>query len=130
MNGFAAISGKAWILAAMTAAALALGGCVAAPPPRDRGYAPPPYAPAPGYHQIYRGHDIRYDANLGVYLIVDMPNHYFFNDNYYRYHEGRWYYSRDLEKHWRHYDERKLPPGLAKKYRHDDRDKHGRRDDH
>ena len=114
---------------ALAAAALAAAACVAPPARRGPEYAPPPRSPAPGYHQLYRGHDIRYDANLGVYVVLDLPNHYFYNDHYYRFHSGHWYYSRDLDEHWRRYDERKLPPGLAKKYRREDKDWHRGRDD-
>jgi len=123
-------SRKKRLVITMSVAVFAGAGCVAAPAHRGSVYAPPPYAPAPGYHQMYRGHDIRYDANLGVYIVMDLPNHYYFDDNFYRYHSGRWYYSHDLEKHWRHYDGHKLPPGLAKKYRHEDNGRHRDRDHH
>ncbi len=121
--------GNTLLLTAMLCAGLAITGCVAYPAHREGVYAPPPRAPAPGYHQMYYGHDLRYDVNLGVYLVVGMPNHYFYHDNYYRYHEDRWYHSHDLKGNWRTYDERKLPPGLAKKYGHDNRGK-GRKGDH
>ena len=110
---------KLWLMTAMTCAFLALSACVAAPAPRDEVYAPPPRSPAQGYHQMYRGHDIRYDAGLGVYALMDLPNYFFFEGNYYRYHDGHWNYSRDMKSRWRNYDERKLPPGLAKKYAHE-----------
>ena len=108
---------------------LTVAGCVAYPAPRGEVYGPPPHAPAPGYHQVYRGHDLRFDANLGVYVVVDLPNHYFFNDRYYRFHRGYWYYSRDLNGKWRHYKGRKLPPGLAKKYGYEEHGQHRRRYD-
>ncbi len=123
-------SGNALLLTAMVGAVVAVTGCVAYPAHRGGVYAPPPYAPADGYHQAYYGHDLRYDVNLGVYLVVDRPNHYYYHDNYYRYDAGRWYYSHDLNDRWRTYDERKLPPGLAKKYGHDNRGKGRKRDYH
>ena len=106
-------------MTAMSCAVAALAACVAYPAGQRESYPPPPRAPAAGYHQEYRGHDLRWNASLGVYVIMDMPNHYFYNGDYYRYHRGQWYYSRDMKKRWRHYDERKLPPGLAKKYPHE-----------
>ena len=121
---------KILLTMAMVCAVLAASGCVAYPAHRGAVYPPPPRAPAPGYHQEYRGHDLRYDANLGVYVILDMPNHYFYHDNYYRYHRGRWYYSHDLKEHWRTYDERRLPPGLARKYHHDKDERDRNRDHH
>jgi len=108
---------------AMSCAAAALAGCVAYPAGQRESYPPPPRAPAAGYHQEYRGHDLRWNASLGVYVIMDLPNHYFYNGDYYRYHRGQWYYSRDMKKRWRHYDERKLPPGLAKKYPREKKEK-------
>jgi len=122
--------GNALLLTAMVGAVVAVTGCVGYPAHRGGVYAAPPYAPENGYRQSYYGHDLRYDGSLGVYLILDRPHHYYYRDNYYRYDAGRWYYTRDLNKRWRSYDERKLPPGLAKKYGHDDRGRDRKRDYH
>ena len=106
------------LVTVITCAFLALSACVATPTPRGEVYAPPPHSPAPGYQQMYRGHDIRFDAGLGVYVVMDLPNYYYFDGNYYKYHRDHWYSSHDMKSKWRDYDERKLPPGLAKKYAH------------
>jgi len=123
-------SANRMLKAAISCAILTVSGCVAYPAPRGEVHGPPPHAPAPGYHQVYRGHELRFDANLGVYVILDLPNHYFFNDRYYRFHGGHWYYNRDLNGKWRPYQARKLPPGLMKKYEHEERRQHRKQEDH
>jgi hypothetical protein len=110
-------------MTAMTGALLLAAGCVVYPhgnAGNDRNYGPPPHAAKHGYRQPYNGHEVRYDAHLGVYLVVGMPNYYYLDNQYYRYDQNRWYYSQDVNKGWRDYDERRLPPGLAKKYAHED----------
>jgi hypothetical protein len=75
-----------------------------------------PHSHGYGYTYSHYGHDLRYDNHLGVYIVVGMPHHYFYHDRYYRYYDDRWYSSAELNGGWRHYDQRRLPPGLAKKY--------------
>jgi len=58
------------------------------------------------------------DGNLGVYIVVGLQDYYYYDNNYYRYDRDRWYYSNELDRNWRDYNESKLPPGLAKKYGH------------
>lgn len=96
---------------------LSMTGCVVYPEHQnDYGYGPPPHAPAHGYRTKYHNHDLIYDAPLGVYVVVDLPDIYFSNNYYYRHsHEG-WFYSHYVDRDWDRYDESKLPPGLAKKY--------------
>lgn len=82
----------------------------------DNGYGPPPHAPAHGYRAKYQGHDLVYDSNLGVYVIIGLQDYYYGDGYYYRHTDDHWYYSKDLDNHWDNYDDRQLPPGLAKKY--------------
>ena len=129
MKNMKALLGTVFVVSALT-----LTGCVVHPE-HQQGYGPPPHAPAHGYRYKYHDHDLVYDANLGVYLLVGLTGYYFLNEIFYHHRHDGWYYSRKFDRDWRHYDDRdhKLPPGLAKKYRDDDRehgDNHGHdRDD-
>ena len=123
--------------------ALALGGCVHGSsssvevarraPVVEQGrhhHGPPPHAPAHGYrrkHQRYHDrhphhHDhagrvrLVFDSELGVYLVVDLPNHYFWNGSYLRIQDGDWYASPELYGRWAPCSSRSLPPGLRKKH--------------
>lgn len=118
------------IMAVMISAVLVVSGCVVYPAHNGAGYGPPPHAPAHGYRHKYQGHDVIYDSNLGVYAVVGWQNYYFYDNNYYKRDNDRWYYSRDLDRDWREYKEDKLPPGLARQYGHrnDDNRKDGRGD--
>ena len=112
---------KILVTTVLTGAILMASGCAVYPDEQGgygRNYGPPPRTANDGYQQSYGGHNVRYDSHLGVYLVVGMPDYYYQNNQYYRYdrNRNRWYHSRDLNKGWRNYDERKLPPGLAKKY--------------
>jgi len=95
-----------------------LAGCSAYPIyGQNRGYSPPPQAPAHGYRYKHQGHDLVYDSGLGAYVVVGMTGVYFYDGIYYRYARDHWYYTYDLNKKWRPgRDSRGLPPGLAKKY--------------
>jgi hypothetical protein len=102
---------------------LAMSGCVVhATHPQGYGYGPPPHAPAHGYRHKYHNHDLVYDANLGVYIVLGFTDYYFLDDIYYHHRHDGWYYSRDFDRDWRQYKDKRLPPGLAKKYRDRDRD--------
>jgi hypothetical protein len=97
---------------------LTASGCAVYPAHHhhDRGYGPPPHAPAHGYRAKQHHHDLVYDVHLGVYVVVGLHDHYYHNGHYYKHVRDGWYYSRYSDKDWRRYDERKLPPGLARKY--------------
>jgi len=117
------------IMAVMISAVLVISGCVVYPAHSSAGYGPPPHAPAHGYRYNYQGHDVVYDSNLGVYIVVGLQDYYFYDNNYYRYSNNRWYYSRDLDRDWRDYDDKRLPPGLAKRYGHGKNDRDDYRSD-
>ena len=108
-------------------------GCVVHPGyDHHNGYGPPPHAPAHGYRHKYNNHDLLYDSGLGVYVVVGVPDFYFIDGNYYRHSHDGWYYSREYDRDWKPYKDhdRKLPPGLSKKYRdHDRGDDRGHGDD-
>lgn len=121
-------------MSVLTGSLLMTASCVTSPNDygrNDRNHHPPPHSANNGYRQKYNGHEVRYDAHLGVYKVVGKRNYYYLDNQYYRYDRKRWYSSQHVDRGWRDYDERRLPPGLAKKYarkdKHHDR-KHNDRD--
>lgn len=96
---------------------------------RHHGYGyeqgPPPHAPAHGYRARHHHHDLIYDAYLGVYIVPGYDDYYFYDDHYYRYYDGYWLYSRDLDDRWRRADYDRIPHKLRRSkehYRDDRRD--------
>ena len=73
---------------------------------------PPPHAPAHGYRRKYQGVELVYDSGRGIYVVIDLPNHYYFKGHYYRLGEIEWEVGVGLEGPWKviSYDE--LPKGL------------------
>lgn len=98
------------------------------PPARIEGGGPPgppPHAPAHGYRRKQRSHgggevDLVFDAGLGVYVVVGVPNRYFWDGYYLRLDDDQWYASVDLDGDggWEPRSEGKVPPGLQKKRGH------------
>ncbi len=84
------------------------------------GHGPPPHAPAHGYrrkHQhAYHEHggaaELIFDNGLGVYVVVDVPNHYYWNGAYLRIDGGRWSTSSYLDGDWNPCPEQSVPGGL------------------
>ena len=111
----------------ISCALLVASGCAVYPAHYhdERSYGPPPHAPAHGYRAKYQNHELVYDSRLGAYIVVGLPDYYFYDGHYYRHDHDSWYYSRYIDRDWHGYNERKLPPGLAKKY-HDDDNGRGR----
>lgn len=110
-------------LAASIMAMLITTGCAQRGPIYgDGGYqrgGPPPHAPAHGYRHKQKNHQMRYDSALGVYVLLDLIDHYYFDDRYYRYRGGDWQYARELEgDRWRDADRRSIPEQLYRQYSH------------
>jgi hypothetical protein len=127
-------TGRNLITAFLAGFVITLSGCAVYPAHHDfayeqRGYGPPPYAPAHGYRTKIHGHNMLYDAHLGVYVLLDLHDHYYHNLVYYKYNKKNWYYRQHDKDKWRKYDKRKLPEGLSRKYqdyeRRDRRDRRG-----
>ncbi len=80
------------------------------------GHGPPPHAPAHGYrHKHQQGVEMVFDVGMGVYIVVGYPKYYFYNNSYYRYHNGIWKMSVYIKGPWVIITESDLPPGLKKK---------------
>jgi hypothetical protein len=102
-------------------ALLALGlfaGCVVLAPPAPvvvkRG--PPPHAPAHGYrHKLERdGVDLVFDSGLGVYVVVDLTDVFFYEGHYYRCEGERWFISPRPRDGWLVVAVTEVPGGLVK----------------
>lgn len=100
-------------------------------PGPGHGHGPPPHAPAYGYrkkhdehhdyeheHEHYRQHgdvELVFDSNRGVYVVVGMPNYFFWDGVYLRVDNGDWFASARLDGDWKPCSNDSLPPGLRKK---------------
>jgi len=120
-------------LAAIAASALAAQGCIVDPHHHHWGGAtepavakragPPPHAPAHGYR--HKQHDrsgsqlsLRFDTDLGVYVVLGQPDHYWSNDRYFRWSGAHWEVSTELGHGWSIVVNGAVPPRLAAKHAH------------
>jgi hypothetical protein len=121
-------------IARLTALIVSAGGLTACihvvehdhpqPPPGPaevrRGNGPPPHAPAHGYRRKQQTDlgsvDLVFDSGLGVYVVVGWPDHYWYQDRYYRWVDGVWMASAQLDAGWLTCSSGKVPPGLVKKH--------------
>lgn len=106
-----------------TALAATLAAChthVAQPAPQARPMPPahvPPHAPAHGLRKKHHDHELRFDSGLGVYVLVDLPDLYFWDDFYWRFRDGVWLHARLSNGPWIIvHDHPRIPPRLAKKH--------------
>jgi hypothetical protein len=92
-------------------------------------HGPPAHAPAHGHrrkyghHRHHEGHhhrtgvNLEFDSGLGVYVVVDVPNHYYWDGWYLKIEDGHWFASTRLSgASWSPREHAKLPPGLARKH--------------
>ena len=56
-----------------------------------------------------------FDSNLGVYIMMGYPMHYYWDGRYYRKSNNRWESSKDIKKKWKGIKKQKLPKGLKNK---------------
>ena len=88
----------------------------------NRHPGPPPHAPANGYHHKHRhqGQDLEFvfDSGLGVYLVVGVPDRYYWNGYYLRIDGDQWYASVNLDRDWKARTDDSLPSGLRKHKKH------------
>ena len=105
----------------MVASAMLLSACSVVAV-HDHGYehnGPPPHAPAHGYRHKHKHHDLEYNSDLGIYVVIGLPDHYFIDGIYYKHTSHGWYSSHDADKDWKEYKKDVLPGKLNKKYGHD-----------
>jgi hypothetical protein len=111
------------LCAALICAVLFLGSCSTVGIRRTsrvkigRGNGPPPHAPAHGYRHKYReqGVELVYDSGRGVYIVVDLPDHYYCDGRFFRLHNARWEVSLQVSGGWKPVYEDSIPPGLRGK---------------
>ena len=88
------------------------------------GHGPPPHAPAHGhrrkrqhaYHHQGRDAELVFDSDLGVYVVLNLPHHFYLDGLYLRIEDGRWYASTHLDGDWRPHAGSSLPSGLLEKH--------------
>jgi len=101
-----------------------LAGCVThvhserAPSVHARGHGPPPHAPAHGHrHARHRdGVELVFDAGLGVYLVVDRRDYYWYRDRYLHWVSGSWWVSDRFDGGWVEVSIDAVPAGLVSKH--------------
>jgi hypothetical protein len=75
----------------------------------------PPWAPAHGHRHKHReGIELRYDAGLGVYLVVGHPGHYFRGELFFQQVRGTWTASTGIEGPWWTVAVEDVPLGLRR----------------
>jgi len=96
--------------------ALTISGCLAVSvdDKPNRGYGPPPHAPAHGYRHHHQGAELAFDSGIGVYAVVGYPNHYYSNGRFLRLHGSAWQQSASPNGPWIACSSRSLPAGLRK----------------
>lgn len=101
-----------------------VGGHVGVPVEKQqhRKKGPPPHAPAHGYRHNHQGHDLDYDAKIGAYIVINVPDTYFHNNMYIRLStDGRWMVSANLNNGWRVETGTEIPHRLKYRQKHKDK---------
>jgi hypothetical protein len=82
-----------------------------------RGNGPPPHAPAHGYRHKHKveGVDLVYDSGRRVYVVVGLPDHYYYDGHFFRIRGAQWEMSLNTTYGWKPVYENSIPPGLRKK---------------
>ncbi len=105
----------------IASAIIALTGCVDSAGVRygdsshqDSTYksGPPPHAPAHGYRHKHRKHDMSYDSGVGAYVVIGKNEVYFDDNLYFRYRNGDWQASVNLDSGWNDADKHIVPSKL------------------
>ncbi len=96
---------------------------------KERHHGPPPHAPAHGYRHKHQHHgqdlEFVFDSSMGVYIVVGMPNRFYWNGYYLRIDGDQWYASVKLDSDWEPRGDDSLPPGM-KKHKNHPKAKHGK----
>jgi hypothetical protein len=77
------------------------------------GNGPPAHAPAHGYrNKQVCGVEVVFDAGRGVYVVVGLPDHYYYDGYFYRLRAGAWEMSLKPDTGWASASIGSLPSGL------------------
>ena len=77
------------------------------------GNGPPAHAPAHGYrNKRVCGVEVVFDTGRGVYIVVGMPDHYYYDGYFYRLRTGVWEMSLKPDTGWAKVSIGSLPSGL------------------
>ena len=80
------------------------------------GHGPPPHAPAHGYRQKQAdGMELVFDSKLGVYVVVGLPDCYYFDGCYFRLQDDNWQMSVSIDGAWKPAKVKSIPAGLKAK---------------
>lgn len=90
--------------------AVTMAGCVTYP--QQRGYGPPPHAPAHGYRYMHKGAVLVYNSHLDLYVVKGYPGVYFHNGHYYKRHKNHWLSSYRYDGPWELVYRKHIPPSL------------------
>jgi hypothetical protein len=106
------------VAAIFAAGLLAWSGCVHVHETKEARQGPPPHAPAHGYRHHHGPVDLRWDAHLGVYVVIGHPHHFFHDGRYYRRSGDHWERCGKWEKaNWKRIAGADVPGPLATHYR-------------
>jgi len=85
---------------------------------KDRHHGPPPHAPAHGYRHKHRHHgenlELVFDSDAGVYIVIGVPDRYYWNGYYLRIDGEQWYASVNLDSGREARRDDSLPAGVRK----------------
>ena len=73
---------------------------------------PPPHAPAHGYRHKHHKHEMNYDSGLGAYVVIGKSEVYFDDGLYFRYRNGDWQTSINLDSGWKSTSKNIVPTKL------------------
>jgi hypothetical protein len=77
------------------------------------GNGPPAHAKAHGYRRKHVcGHELVYDADCGVYVVVGVAGCYYYEGNFYRQFGDGWQIGVEVDGDWGPVAVNLLPPGL------------------
>jgi hypothetical protein len=100
--------------------ALASPGCLVVdgngrPPHHHHHAGPPPHAPAHGYRHKYHGHDLVFDSELGVYVVVGLRDVWFLDGSYFRVIGDHFEIGVGVDGPWRSTERSSVPARLYQK---------------
>jgi hypothetical protein len=80
------------------------------------GNGPPAHAPAHGYRRKHpTGVELVFDSGRGVYVVVGLADHYYYDGYFYRLRGDVWEMSLKCDSGWASVSMALLPPGLQAK---------------